>query len=96
MDFKTLYRQLTIVLIFVYSITGCRSAPGETVIPSGTPNPPVATPDLSAYAFPESIDPARQYLFYLHGRIIEDQGLPAIDPIYGEYEYIAILEKLSE
>jgi hypothetical protein len=50
---------------------------------------------LSTYAFPDSIDPARKYLFYLHGKIIEDQGIPAISPDYGEYEYEAILEKLA-
>jgi hypothetical protein len=53
------------------------------------------TPELSAYAFPDSIDPAKSYLFYLHGKIIEDQTLPAISPDYGEYEYAAILEKLA-
>jgi len=34
-------------------------------------------------------------MFYLHGRIIEDQGIPAISPEYGEYKYEAILEKLA-
>jgi hypothetical protein len=34
-------------------------------------------------------------MFYLHGKIIEDQGIPAISPDYGEYEYLPILEKLS-
>ena len=34
-------------------------------------------------------------MFYLHGKIIEDQGIPAISPDFGEYEYAAILEKLS-
>jgi hypothetical protein len=57
---------------------------------------PSPTPDLSAYAFPNTIDPRESYLFYLHGKIIEDQGLPAISPDYGEYEYAAILQKLSE
>jgi hypothetical protein len=33
-------------------------------------------------------------MFYLHGIIIEDQGIPAISPDYGEYEYGAILERL--
>jgi hypothetical protein len=28
-----------------------------------------------------------------HGKIIEDQGIPAISPDYGEYEYREILEK---
>lgn len=55
-----------------------------------------APPDLSAYAFPETIDPAQRYLFYLHGRIIEDQGLPAVSPVYGEYAYGAILESLRQ
>jgi hypothetical protein len=34
-------------------------------------------------------------MFYLHGKIIEDQGIPAISPEYGKYEYEAILETLS-
>lgn len=49
----------------------------------------------TGYEFPDFIDPAKRYLFYLHGKIIEDQGVPAISPDYGEYEYEAILEKLS-
>jgi hypothetical protein len=63
---------------------------------TATPAPPSPTLDLSGYAFPEQIDPEKQYLFYLHGKIIEDQGLPAISPDYGEYEYGPILEKLSD
>jgi hypothetical protein len=53
------------------------------------------TPSLSGYEFPESIDPSRKYMFYLHGKIVEDQGITAISPDYGPYEYIAILEKLG-
>jgi hypothetical protein len=71
------------------------------ILPTRSRISPVATeqtsptPNLSGYAFPDSIDPAKQYLFYLHGKIIENQGIPAISPDYGEYEYEAILEKLS-
>ena len=50
---------------------------------------------VTTYEFPESIDPSQRYLFYLHGKIIEDQGLPAISPDYGEYEYEAILDALA-
>jgi hypothetical protein len=73
----------------------------STILPTSTTiqttSPPQLTPTspLSKYAFPTSIAPAKEYLFYLHGKIIEDQGLPAIDPNYGEYEYQAILEKLA-
>lgn len=65
--------------------------------PTLIPIPPQPTPSsvASAYAFPTSIDPEAEYLFYLHGKIIEDQGLPAISPEYGEYEYAAILEALQ-
>ena len=34
-------------------------------------------------------------MFYLHGRIIEDQGIPAVSSDYGTYEYEAMLEKLA-
>lgn len=34
-------------------------------------------------------------MLYLHGRIIEDQGIPAVSAEYGEYQYEAILEKLA-
>lgn len=56
---------------------------------------PTAGSDLSAYAFPDSINPAAKYLFYLHGRIIEDQGIHAVSPDFGEYQYEAILDKFA-
>jgi hypothetical protein len=67
-----------------------------TPVATSTTLEPTPTLDLSAFAFPIVIDPSRRYLFYLHGKIVEDQGLPAIDPNYGEYEYGAILEKLHK
>jgi hypothetical protein len=64
---------------------------------SGTTGPQVTHPlEQTGYAFPTSIDPSRHYMFYLHGKIIEDQGLPAISPEFGEYQYEAILEALGE
>ena len=69
--------------------------PVSAITTTVTPSPLPSTFDLSEYAFPDSIDPSKRYLFYLHGKIIEDQGIPAISPDYGEYEYEAILEELS-
>lgn len=40
-------------------------------------------------------DSSRRFLFYFHGRIIEDQGLPAVSPLYGEYQYHAILDRFA-
>jgi hypothetical protein len=69
--------------------------PTSTSSPTDTPEQPSATSTQSPYAFPAAIDPAKQYLFYLHGKIIEDQGFPAISPDYGKYEYEAILKKFG-
>jgi hypothetical protein len=67
----------------------------NSIAPTSTSEQPSLTPFISSYAFPESVDTTKRFLFYLHGRIIEEQGIPAVDPNYGEYEYQAILEKLS-
>jgi hypothetical protein len=44
---------------------------------------------------PERPDASGRYLFYLHGRIIEDQGADAVSPDYGRYEYSAIVQQLA-
>ena len=45
--------------------------------------------------FPTSIDAKARYVFYLHGRIIEEHGLRPRDPRYGIYEYEDILRALE-
>jgi hypothetical protein len=44
---------------------------------------------------PEHPDSGSSYLFYLHGRIVEDQGAEAVSPDYGKYEYSAIAQRLA-
>ncbi|MBU1311439.1 MAG: alpha/beta hydrolase [Gammaproteobacteria bacterium] len=44
---------------------------------------------------PETPESTKIYLFYLHGRIIENSGPRPTDPRYGLYDYPAILEALS-
>lgn len=41
---------------------------------------------------------AQTYLFYLHGKIVENQGAKAVDQVngYGSYEYYAILDSLKK
>lgn len=41
---------------------------------------------------PVKIDARARYLFYLHGRIIEDKGVRAVHERHGAYEYGKILE----
>ena len=101
-------RIMVILILMASFVAGCGSnltavptveststPPASSITATSTPQPSPTIFDLSNYAFPGSIDPTKGYLFYLHGKIIEDQGIPAISPDFGEYEYQAILEKLS-
>jgi hypothetical protein len=72
--------------------------PTATVIPTAPSedSPQLTSATLAArYGFPTQIDPTKRYLFYLHGKILEDQGLPAISPEFGEYQYQEILSVLE-
>ena len=40
---------------------------------------------------PEKADLKAKYLFYLHGRIVQEQGLQAVSPKFGASEYDEIL-----
>lgn len=37
----------------------------------------------------------KKYIFYFHGKIVEDQGVLAKSSVYGEYQYQEILDRLS-
>jgi len=45
---------------------------------------------------PERPDSRASYLIYLHGRIIEEEGVRPTSPRYGIYEYRKILEELAQ
>ena len=103
----TVYLRATIITLVLFSSARCTlattsltssEAPTPTLQPSPRPTEiPRLTPtsSLTTYAFPQEIDPAAKYLFYLHGGIIEEQGIPAISPDFGEYEYEEILAALQ-
>ncbi len=85
MQYKSNWHLITIIFFISFSLVACVFPESETA----PLNPP------ASYEFPEIIDPSSRYLFYLHGKIIEDQGIPAISPDFGEYEFEAILKELS-
>jgi hypothetical protein len=58
------------------------------------PPPVEATPQIIADV-PAEIDPGARYLIYLHGAIIETQGVRPTHPRFGVYEYQGILEVLA-
>lgn len=58
--------------------------------------PPVKSqPGLIYSHLPETIDPDARYVFYVHGKIIEDEGVNAVSPTFGPYEYTEILRYLA-
>ena len=46
-------------------------------------------------AVPKNTDPAKTYILYLHGKIVEDQGMHAVSEKYGPYRYAEILQALA-
>jgi hypothetical protein len=56
---------------------------------------PGAFADETHASAPRPADPARRYVFYLHGQIVEDAGRNARHPRYGAYEYDAIVRALG-
>ena len=45
---------------------------------------------------PDEIEASARYLFYLHGRIIEEKGVRPTHPRFGVYEYREILETFAD
>jgi len=46
-------------------------------------------------SLPTEIDSSRSYLFYLHGGIVQDEGIDAVSEYYGAYKYLDILDSLT-
>ena len=72
-----------------------RPAASEPILAATARTPLQARGGSIHRAFPEEIDPGARYVIYLHGRIIEDEGVRPTHPQFGVYEYEAILEKLA-
>jgi hypothetical protein len=99
---------IALTALFLAACGAQASRGTQVAIPSPTPaatSMPAPTSKQTAqemssaladqYKFPPQIDPTKRYMFYVHGKILEDQGLPAISPEYGEYQYEEILETLE-
>jgi len=59
-----------------------------------SPLPVESAPQIFADV-PHAIDPEARYLFYLHGAIIEREGVRPTHPKFGVYEYQEILEAFA-
>jgi hypothetical protein len=99
---------VVIIILVISFLVGCQVAEEGliptpeitvTILPTITPPQKASltptTIELKGYEFPSSIDPTKRYMFYLHGKILEDQGIPAVSPEFGKYQYEEILVTLQ-
>ena len=87
---NAMFKSMVAVILLASALAGCYGVPMDEKR-SATRKITAAVP-----TFPTSSTASeKHYIFYLHGKVIEDQGLPAISPDYGEYEYQAIIDRLS-
>ena len=70
-------------------------SPVPSPVASNTSSPVSQKDFLAEFSFPTEIEPSSRYMFYIHGKIIEDQGIPAESPEFGEYQYEEILKTLQ-
>lgn len=59
------------------------------------PNPKSSSGDVRGVVLkdvPEKIDTGARYMFFLHGKIVEDEGIRPTSPKYGVYEYEKMLD----
>lgn len=86
-------QRLLVSLLIVFLLNACHYV-----------NYPVQNQDTSvsmsqgmvSSSLPENIDPNGKYLIYLHGKIIEDEGVDAVSPQFGPYEFEEILSYLAD
>jgi len=76
---------------------GCRQ-PGITVEQDNDRESPASSAEKGAVLseLPELLNPSAHYLIYLHGAIVEAQGMHAVSPKFGPYEYAEILQTFAD
>lgn len=89
-----------IIFLVIFSVfTSCTKSGQNSVENVSNVNNPTPTPQSSAPKIfadvPENVDVNAKYIFYLHGKIVEEQGENAVSPEFGAYEYRKILDALA-
>ena len=79
-----------VTLAFLLSATACGQQRANPINGTDDRAQGVVLKDV-----PAGVDAKASYLFYLHGRIIENKGIRPTDPRYGVYEYEEILNTLA-
>jgi hypothetical protein len=85
-----------LLLVALAATTACGQQAANTAAAQRSATPQTTSPQGSLFKeVPDKIDPHAYYLFYLHGRIIEEQGPRPTSPQHGVYEYQEILDAFA-
>jgi len=84
------------LIIFMAALLSACDFPKRQELPSPIIRKTPITPGEITAEVPLELDPDLHYAIYLHGKIIEDQGLSAEHPEFGKYEYQARLAYLAD
>ncbi len=80
-------------LLCALALVACQRQASEAQTAQATVK--LSAPGVVLSDLPQRIDTKARYLFYLHGRIVEEQGVRAVSPQHGPYEYAQILDTLA-
>lgn len=90
---------IVIFLVTCSVLISCTKSGQNSVENSANVNKPTPTPQSSVPKIfaevPENADVNAKYIFYLHGKIVEEAGENAVSPEFGVYEYRKILDALA-
>jgi hypothetical protein len=78
---------ICILATLIAFVSGCAPAAAPTAIHEVWSGDDIATRS--------SFDQNARYIIYLHGKILEDEGLDAVHPEHGRYEYLETLSYLA-
>lgn len=89
---------MEILRILAFAMLGvllfaCQSEDARVISPSPSET---VTAGRVLSSLPETIDPNGNYLIYNHGKIMEEEGVGAVSPEFGLYEYENILEYFAD
>jgi hypothetical protein len=87
---------LCCAVIFVFFSIACAKPSENAKAATTAPAEITDNQGMSGKHVPERVNPKARYLFYLHGRIIEEQGLRPTSPQHGVYEYEQILDTFKK
>lgn len=84
-----------VALTVVFLSAGCSRTEDRFVGKSSIPKRVAPSRGTVLSGIPESLDPSKHYLIYLHGAIVEEQGMRPTHPQYGTYHYAEILQAFA-